>query len=397
MTILPCYNRLLPPGGDPAPHPAVRDRTAAGLLFLLLLNSACARSDERRDQLFSDDQFQELSLGLSEEEQYFDTDNLISNERPYQHLIPAINDRVTSGGAYLGVGPDQNFTYIANTRPSIAFIVDIRRHNLLQHLYCKELFERAPTRAEFLSLLLSRPIRSELPGSELKAVELVEIFLGLPADRSLADTTVSEVFSSLRRRFPGLIQETDRSSLSKMAATFREEGLDLRFRSHGRRPHFFYPNLRELFTATDRLGIEQGYLSSESHYSLVRTRQLENRIIPVVGDLGGRKSMKAIGRFLKEREIVLSLLYVSNVEFYLISDGKFHNFFSNVEALPVNDHSLLLRTVFRYGRSHPETAPGSHVTPLIQSLEVFVKHISDARYRSYYDLVMHDYIPVFSQ
>ena len=194
---------------------------AAGLLFLLLLSSGCSRPDERNDQLFTDDQYQELSLRLSEEEQYFDTDNLISNERPYQHLIPAINDRVPSGGAYLGVGPDQNFTYIANTRPSIAFIVDIRRHNLLQHLYFKELFERAPTRAEFLSLLLSRPMRSELPSGELKAAGLVEIFLELPADRSLTNTTVSEVFSSLRSRFPGLIQDADRPFLGEMAATFQ--------------------------------------------------------------------------------------------------------------------------------------------------------------------------------
>ena len=387
MSIPPYHNSLLPPGGG----------TAAGIFFLLLLNSGCAQPDERNDQLFTDDQFQGLSLSLSEEEQYFDTDNLISNERPYQHLIPAINERVSSGGAYLGVGPAQNFTYIANTRPSIAFIIDIRRHNLLQHLYFKELFERAPTRAEFLSLLLSRPLRSELPSSELKAAELVEIFLELPADRSLADRTVSEVFSSLRRRFPGLIQEADHPFLEEVAATFREGGLGLRFRSHGRRPRFFYPTLRELLAATDRRGVEQGYLSSESHYSLVRSRQLENRIIPVVGDLAGQKSMKAIGGFLEEREIVLSLFYVSNVEFYLASNRKFRPFFSNVEALPVNDSSLLLRTVFRYGRAHPETAPGSQVTPLIQSLEVFVQHISDARYQSYYDLVMNDYIPVFSQ
>ena len=113
--------------------------------------------------------------------------------------------------------------------------------------------------------------------------------------------------------------------------------------------------------------------------------------------MGGRKSIKAIGSFLEEREIALSLFYVSNVEFYLISDGKFNSFFSNVAALPISDRSLLLRTVFRYGRAHPETAPGSHVIPLIQSLETFLQRISESRYRSYYDLVMNDYIPVFSQ
>ena len=368
----------------------------AGLLSLLLLHAGCSQP-ERNRRLFSDEQFHELSLRLSEEEQYFDTDNLISNERPYQHLIPAIKDRLPSGGAYLGVGPDQNFTYIANTRPSIAFIIDIRRHNLLQHLYFKELFERAPNRVEFLSLLLSRPTQTELSSRGLNAAGLVEIFLGLPADRLLTDRTVSAAFSSLRRRFPAMIQEADRPFLDQMAGTFRQEGLQLRFRSHRRRPRFFYPTLGELLTGTDRRGIEHGYLSSESSYSVVRTMQLENRIIPLVGDLGGEESLKAIGGFLEEREIELSLFYVSNVEFYLASNGKFHLFSTNVGSLPINGRSLLLRMVFRHGAAHRETAPDSYVTPLIQSVEAFVRHNSEARYRSYYDLVMNDYIPVFSQ
>ena len=93
----------------------------------------------------------------------------------------------------------------------------------------------------------------------------------------------------------------------------------------------------------------------------------------------------------------LSLFYVSNVEFYLASNGKFHLFSSNVGSLPINGSSLLLRTVFRYGTAHPETAPGSNVTPLIQSVEAFLRHNSQTRYRSYYDLVMNDYIQVFSE
>ena len=244
---------------------------------------------------------------------------------------------------------------------------------------------------------LSRPPQTELSSRGLNAAGLVEIFLGLPADRSLTDRTASKVFSSLRRRFPGTIQETDRPFLDQMAGTFRQEGLRLRFRSYRRRPRFFYPTLGELLTGTDRRGIEHGYLSSESYYSFVRRMQLENRIIPLVGDLGGTESLKAIGAFLEGREIELGFFYVSNVEFYLASNGKFHLFSSNVRSLPINGNSLLLRTVFRYGTAHPETAPGSNVTPLIQSVETFLRHNSQARYRSYYDLVMNDYIPVFSK
>jgi hypothetical protein len=47
---------------------------------------------------------------LSEAPGYFDTDNLISNERSYLDVIPALKARGVHGGGYIGVGPDQNFS-----------------------------------------------------------------------------------------------------------------------------------------------------------------------------------------------------------------------------------------------------------------------------------------------
>ena len=58
-----------------------------------------------------------------------------------------LRERGISGGVYIGVGPDQNFSYIAHVRPSVAVIVDIRRDNLLLHLLFKALFESAPSRS----------------------------------------------------------------------------------------------------------------------------------------------------------------------------------------------------------------------------------------------------------
>ena len=83
---------------------------------------------------------------LSEPEGAFDTDNLISNERSYLEVVPALLASGASGGAYIGVGPDQNFSYIARIRPSVAYIIDIRRDNLLLHLLFKALFALAPDR-----------------------------------------------------------------------------------------------------------------------------------------------------------------------------------------------------------------------------------------------------------
>src|SRR4029079_9246799 len=77
-------------------------------------------------------EFAEQIKALSEPGGTFDTDNLISNERSYLHVVPAL--QLAAGGAYIGVGPDQNFSYIAAVRPTIAYILDVRRDNMLLHL-----------------------------------------------------------------------------------------------------------------------------------------------------------------------------------------------------------------------------------------------------------------------
>ena len=93
---------------------------------------------------------------LSEPGGYFHSDNFVSNELGFQYVIPDLLSTVGTGGVYVGVGPDQNFTYVAALKPRIAFIVDIRRQNMLQHLMYKALIEMSSDRAEFLARLFSR-------------------------------------------------------------------------------------------------------------------------------------------------------------------------------------------------------------------------------------------------
>src|SRR5262245_23980367 len=94
-----------------------------------------------------------LSTELSEPDGNFRSDNLVSNEMYMQRVIPELVRVAKPGRAYLGVGPEQNFTYIAAVKPAIAFIIDIRRGNLRLHLMYKALFELSADRAEFVSRL----------------------------------------------------------------------------------------------------------------------------------------------------------------------------------------------------------------------------------------------------
>src|SRR4029079_16812481 len=105
----------------------------------------------------SDAEFWNLITDFSEANGYFRSDNFLSNEVGYQIVIPELRRVVRPNGVYLGVGPEQNFTYIVGLEPKMAFIVDIRRQNMLEHLLYKALLEQSADRAEFLSRLFSRP------------------------------------------------------------------------------------------------------------------------------------------------------------------------------------------------------------------------------------------------
>ena len=74
----------------------------------------------------SDRQFWNLSKDWSEEDGAFRSDNLLSNETSFQYVIPNLLKTAKQGGVYLGVGPEQNFTYIAALKPAMAIIIDIR-------------------------------------------------------------------------------------------------------------------------------------------------------------------------------------------------------------------------------------------------------------------------------
>ena len=56
----------------------------------------------------------------------------------------------------MGVGPEQNFTYIAALKPAMVFITDVRRGNLHLHLMYKALFEMSADRAGFRRRACSR-------------------------------------------------------------------------------------------------------------------------------------------------------------------------------------------------------------------------------------------------
>src|SRR5262245_44635837 len=133
-----------------------RHRVVIALIGFCLFFGIAWSAEDLPPQL-SDEAFWKLVTDFSEPGGSFPSDNFVSNERSFQHILPELKARVKPGGVYLGVGPEQNFTYIVALRPRIAFIFDIRRQNMIQMLMYKALLETSADRREFLSRLFSRP------------------------------------------------------------------------------------------------------------------------------------------------------------------------------------------------------------------------------------------------
>jgi hypothetical protein len=282
--------------------------------------------------------FADEIASLSEPEGVFDTDNLISNERSYLEVIPALVAGGVSGGAYVGVGPDQNFSYIARVRPSVAYIIDIRRDNLLLHLLFKALFARAPDRVTYLALLTGRSPPALPAGAAVD--DLVQAIANAPrtAEPPDLDATI--------RGFGVPLSPVDLAAIRRFHGAFVQRGLALQFNSHGRPPQLHYPTLRDLIVATDRAGRPWHFLASETDYQFVRQLQARDRIIPVVGDVSGPHALRAIGRAIAARGERVSAFYISNVESYLYREGAYGRFMTNLNVLPRDARSVMIRSTF---------------------------------------------------
>jgi hypothetical protein len=322
---------------------------------------------------------------LSERGGYFDTDNLISNEASYLHVVGKLAELGVRGGAYIGVGPDQNFSYIAHIRPRIALIIDIRRDNLLQHLLFKALFSLAPNRVDYLTLLFGRPTPSGAVAPDIRSI--VAYLDSTPARRDVFDAAHARVRSRLAT-FGVPLSEQDLATIRRFHLAFHEAGLDLRFETHGRAPQWYYPTYRQLLLERDLAGRLASYVAHEESYQVVRRLQQRNLVVPVVGDLAGERALAQIALFLQQRGEKISAYYTSNVEFYLMRGGTFDAFMNNVRRLPHDRRSVIIRSYFpSSGGRHPQVVQGYYSTQLLQRFDDLIGAVARRRIRSYFELV----------
>ena len=337
-----------------------------------------------------------LFLTLSEPAGYFPSENVVSNETSYLHVLDAMRRIGVKGGAYIGVGPDQNFSYIAAIRPEIAFMFDIRRDAMIEHQLFKAVFAMSRNRLEYLCILLAKPSPADVDAWKDRSIaDIVSYVDSTPASVEVAKATEVEI-ERRAQAFGIPLTENDIAVLAIYRAAFIRHGLDVTYSSLNGNMMGNMPVWRELLLETDRAGNQLNYLAADSLFQYVKYMQAANRIIPVTGNAAGPTALRRIGDEIRSRDLVISAMYMSNVEQYLMRDGGFASFAENVKTLPRNEKTVFIRSMFGMGRGgpswHPLSVPGYNSTQILQYMNTFVTEYDAGRIRTYNELLENGYI-----
>lgn len=332
-------------------HPSRVVVVLAMAVVLLASGSAPVRAGRQASTLpstLSDAELWALSGRLSEANGTFvsrsgSPDNLLSNENSIAYVAAELASRVKPGGVYVGVGPEQNFTYIAATRPRLAFVTDIRRGNLQLHLMYKALFGLSATRSEFVGRLFSRRAVASST-AKTTAAELMRAASDAPQmDEAAFRANLAAIDTYLTRTHALPLDKDDLDGIAYVAGNFRRFGPDINYTSsiNGRFGAFGSYGLIQ--SQTDASGVGRTYLASDEAFAYVKDMEAKSLIVPIVGNFAGPKALRAIGRYLEEHGAVVSAFYVSNVETYLERDGTWTTFCENAASLPIDAASIFIR------------------------------------------------------
>ena len=251
-----------------------------------------------------------------------------------------------AGGVYLGVGPEQNLTYIAAIRPAMA----LRRGHPppgrdAAPAVQGRIFELATDRADFIALLFSKPRPPDLDGATPIQRHLEPPTRRSPTDprpgvekrrpdRESADARSHRFTFTAAESAPARSRFVPHSSC--MVPTFR--------RAAGAAPDGWVEAVAAARSPispaghTMIAGEPQSFLSTEQNFQIGRrrcTRRISSSRSAEISPAPRRSAPS--GTTFRQRGAVVSAFYVSNVEQYLFQDGKARAFYDNVAALPVND------------------------------------------------------------
>src|SRR5262245_28253871 len=223
---------------------------ATALLVIALAVTPFAVSWSAAPPRLTDQEFWKLSSESSEPGGTFHSENLVSNEVRFQTIVPELVRLAVPFRSYVGVGSEQNFTYIAATHPAIAFIVDIRRGNLDLHLIYKALFEMSTNRAEFVSRVFSRSKPASLSAAST-ANEIFTAFRKAAPSQALYNQNLKDIKALLVTKHGFQLSADDLKGIDYVYSNWFRYGPDIRYELTGGGGGANFPTYAELMMGSD--------------------------------------------------------------------------------------------------------------------------------------------------
>lgn len=291
----------------------------------------------------SDTEFWKLTIDLSEAGGSFRSDNILSNEMGFQTILTDLQ-KIVKPGIYMGVGPEQNFTYIAAVKPKMAIITDIRRGNLQLQLMYKALFEMATDRADFVGMLFSKK-RPEGLSASAPANDIFAKYDAVPVNEAVYTDTWKRIIDHLTKAPHQLpLGKDDIDGIKYVFDHFYTYGTAINYNStQGSGRPGAMATYESLMLANDGTGKQRSYLASDDAFTFMQDLESKNLLVPVVGDFAGPKALRAVGSYIRDRGETVMAFYLSNVEDYLPMGGTWEKFCSSVASLPLTEHLYLRR------------------------------------------------------
>lgn len=216
------------------------------------------------------------------------------NERSLHLCHAAVLRR---GGAYLGVGTDQNYLLAGWARSEFAVIVDFDQSVVDLHRGYRSIFEHAPTPSGFVACW---------------------------ADDAREQTSA-------------LLRERHGDGPTVRAFRMAQPIVAKRLLAHLR--------MRQRHAIAS-------FVDDGDEYAHVRSLVLSGRMVAVRGDYDGDVTMPALAQALRDAELPVGVLYLSNVEQYLDYTPRFRR---NILGIGIEHDAVVVRTV---GRRSLGWAPG---------------------------------------
>src|SRR5215467_5856631 len=249
-----------------------RRRVLVVICLALIIGIAVRVRAQSIPERLSDLIFWSMSVEVSEEDGTFRSDNLLSNELYFQYVIPDLIKTTKPGRVYMGVGPEQNFTYIVAVKPRMVFIVDIRRGNKDLHLMYKALFEMSKDRADFVGMLFSRK-RPDGLDRKSSAKEIFNAYANVPASQELYKANLKTIDDYLTQKPHSFkLTSLDFDGIEYVYQNFYQFGPSINYGSSGGSTGGFgrgfgSTDYSTLMAATDMDGVARSYLANEDNFN----------------------------------------------------------------------------------------------------------------------------------